>query len=124
MDNSSTVCAFDIGIKNLAFCVMRIASVATAGDRANPRTILGWENVNILASEAAPTKRTCLKCSAVAKYSAGDKLYCKRHVGDGGLRPLSDEAGKPLLKVPPMTTLRGIGGNAKSKEAIVADLAT
>ncbi len=64
-----TVCAFDIGIKNLAFCVY-------------DGTIKNWKNVNIIAPEEAPEKEVCSKCKLAAKWRLpSDALVCKRHLG-------------------------------------------
>ena len=59
------VLAFDIGIKNLAFCVLE-----------NNNSVLALENCNILE----PVEQVnCSKCTVKASYKAGDKVFCKRH---------------------------------------------
>jgi hypothetical protein len=63
--SQTKVLAFDIGIKNLAFCLME-------GSK-----IIRVENVNILESvEKVP----CANCSASASYKAGPHQVCKRHI--------------------------------------------
>lgn len=67
------LCAFDIGIKNLAFCVFDKSS-------GQPKA---WANVNILPDEpvAAP-KATCFNCKLKAKYKLpSQKVACKKHLG-------------------------------------------
>ena len=60
------VVAFDIGIKNLAFCVLE-----------QGRIVLGLENCNLLE----PVEQiTCTQCKLNASYTAADKPYCKRHI--------------------------------------------
>lgn len=60
------VIAFDIGIKNLAFCVLE-----------NDKNVLALENCNILE----PVEQVnCSKCAIKASYKAGDNVYCKRHI--------------------------------------------
>jgi hypothetical protein len=60
------VIAFDIGIKNLAFCILE-----------NDRSVLALENCNILE----PVEQvTCSKCTIKASYKAGESVYCKRHI--------------------------------------------
>ena len=60
------VLAFDIGIKNLAFCVLE-----------NNHSVLALENCNILE----PVEQVnCSKCTVKASYKAGDSVYCKRHI--------------------------------------------
>ena len=60
------IVAFDIGIKNLAFCVLE-----------NNETVLALENCNILE----PVEEVkCFMCSIKASYKAADKVFCKRHI--------------------------------------------
>jgi len=59
------VLAFDIGIKNLAFCILE-------GDQ-----VRALENCNILQS-VEPV--FCEKCKLRAAYTVEDKQYCKRHI--------------------------------------------
>lgn len=65
--SQTKVLAFDIGIKNLAFCLMENTILHTL------------ENVNILPSVE---KIICHSeaCSAAASYTAGSKHLCKRHI--------------------------------------------
>jgi hypothetical protein len=60
------VIAFDIGIKNLAFCVLE-----------NDKDVLALENCNILE----PVEQVnCSKCNLKASYKAADQVFCKRHI--------------------------------------------
>lgn len=59
------VLAFDIGIKNLAFCILENKHVCEL------------ENCNILP-EVEPI--ICEKCALKASYQAGTTLCCKRHI--------------------------------------------
>lgn len=60
------VLAFDIGIKNLAFCVL---------EQGN--TVLSLENCNLLE----PVESIhCSNCKANASYTAQQRPYCKRHL--------------------------------------------
>ena len=60
------VIAFDIGIKNLAFCILE-----------NNKNVLALENCNILA----PVEQiNCFRCSVRASYKAGNDVFCKRHI--------------------------------------------
>jgi hypothetical protein len=60
------VVAFDIGIKNLAFCVLEQGT-----------TVLGLENCNLLEPVI---HIICTHCKSNASYTAADKPYCKRHI--------------------------------------------
>jgi hypothetical protein len=59
------VLAFDIGIKNLAFCILE------------NQHVLGLQNVNLL-DPVEPI--ICGQCKAKASYRVGEAVYCKRHV--------------------------------------------
>lgn len=61
----SKVLAFDIGIKNLAFCILEGTNV------------IALENVNLL-----PPVETvaCHTCTLRASYRVHDNVYCKRHI--------------------------------------------
>ena len=59
------VLAFDIGIKNLAYCILE-----------NNTNVIGLENCNILE----PVQHVpCFMCKVKASYKAGDNFFCKRH---------------------------------------------
>lgn len=64
---SSKILAFDIGIKNLAYCVL------SDGNR-----ILSWENVNLIPSPESIHCSTCKKLKAT--FQVNQNPYCKRHV--------------------------------------------
>jgi len=59
------VLSFDIGIKNLAFCVLE------------DHTVVALKNCNILAP-VEPI--SCSVCTKRATYSIGQVTYCKRHI--------------------------------------------
>jgi hypothetical protein len=63
--SQTKVIAFDIGIKNLAFCILE------------NNTIHKLENVNILPTVE---KTHCSSCTAAASFTAGPNHYCKRHI--------------------------------------------
>lgn len=81
-----SVAAFDIGIKNLAYCILE-----------GGRTIRALENANIMPEEAPAA--TCAKCKARASWQSADGLTCKRHaskpIHDG---PTTLPALKELIK--------------------------
>ena len=77
----STVLAFDIGIKNLAYCILHsadaeaasagagagasVASVASVS--ASPASVIALENCNLIES-SAEAARLCSKCSSKATF--------------------------------------------------------
>jgi hypothetical protein len=105
----TTVCAFDIGIKNLAFCVM------AAGGQ-----IQAWANVNILAEEgAAEGPTTCSRCKAKAKWTAAAVPFCKRHLP---MKPIADADGKPYSKVPAVKVLKTFTTTNGKRDDLLADI--
>lgn len=66
---SHKVLAFDIGIKNLAFCIL------------NGNQVHALENVNLLPEvESVPCSSCKLRASFRVESDNGSAVYCKRHV--------------------------------------------
>ncbi len=97
------ILAFDIGIKNLAWCCLEKTGPAYK--------ILGWDNYNLLSesSNAAPSKKqTCHACSAKGAYDISGGLWsCVRHcpLGKPALR---DASGVILKKLPKVDVCRSL----------------
>jgi hypothetical protein len=119
----SQILAFDIGIKNLAWCCIR-----KEGERY---TILGWDNYNLLSdssnvSSSAKKKDVCKDCKAKGLYEHADSLFCSRHCPLPALRDLS---GNLLKKIPVLSDCKeillkkSIKAKAK-KDDIIQQLAT
>ncbi len=104
------ICAFDIGIKNLAFCIF---------DRsvAKPRA---WANVNILPdtpAAAAPPK--CNQCKVNAKFTLpSGKPSCKRHLGT--VEPLTCGSTVAALKAAAQEAKITIPKGAKKEDLMAA----
>jgi hypothetical protein len=101
----STVLAFDIGIRNLAWCLMEKAT-DTSGVN-----VLGWDNYDLLAGQSASTAKesaaNCLSCSSKATYETRGGVYCVRHCPLD--RPaFRDLSGSLVKKLPAATQLREI----------------
>lgn len=56
--------AFDIGIKNLAFCILQ------------EKHVVALENCNLLEEEPL----ICILCKLRASYTVESNIYCKRHI--------------------------------------------
>jgi hypothetical protein len=118
--NKGTLC-FDIGIKNLAWCVTTVT-----GEQI---TINGWGNYNLLeerASDDAGVKApSCASCSAKARFSSAIGLSCARHV-PASAPLLKDASGNLFTKIPGAPQLRailtekGVKPMPKTKDAMVA----
>lgn len=110
-DGYERVLAFDIGIKNLAYCIFDKPSKSNTADISGcTSTILAWENVNLLTDgTAAPVKTVCNRCVKAAKFAVVrdgvNSFYCGRHVPAD--RPAySKSDGKPYTSMPPATSLK------------------
>jgi hypothetical protein len=107
------IVAFDIGIKNLAYCVLDGSG-----------SIVALENANIMAAEPPPP--TCIKCKAKASLQTSEGLTCKRHAG----KPLMALRGqKPFTAMPTMAFLRQVLAEnelprATGKDAAIANILT
>ena len=100
-----SVLAFDIGIRNLAWCVMEKQTDSSGV------TILGWDNYDLLAGQSAATASasaaTCAGCSSKASYETRSNVYCVRHCPLD--RPaFRDLSGTLLKKLPAAKQLREI----------------
>lgn len=94
-----TVLAFDIGIRNLAFCLQRKNTDLSS----NPIEILKWDNYDLLAGQSAQTAKQsaehCSSCSAKATYESRARNYCVRHCPMD--RPaIRDLSGNLMKKLP------------------------
>lgn len=102
-----SVLAFDIGIRNLAWCVMK----KKTGTDASGLEILGWDNYDLLAGQSAATASesaaNCASCSSKASYETRGGVYCVRHCPLD--RPaFRDLSGNLLKRLPPAAGLREI----------------
>jgi len=89
-----SILAFDIGIKNLAWCVIK------------DNQILGWDNYNLMSESSNLTEtksKTCSHCKTKATYGK----VCSRHCPPTH-PPIRDLSGNILKKIPDMKTLREI----------------
>lgn len=110
------ILAFDIGIKNLAYCVLE----KTARD-----SIIAWENVNIFTDNAAEEipAAVCSRCQSkpkfyvkrVAPFETEEKtiFYCQRHLPPDR-PPIKDNSGNNYDSIPSLTDLKEIAAKSKS----------
>jgi hypothetical protein len=117
------ILAFDIGIKNLAYCLLEVGSAttsATAAAAATPR-IIDWANVNLLndgAEVGSKKKPVCQRCAKGGGWGilainaadgsavvADDAVYCARHI-PASAPALTDSDGKALKGSPKLADLR------------------
>jgi hypothetical protein len=119
MTESMKVLAFDIGIRNLAWCLM--------GSGTKP-AIIGWQNYDLLTgsgAEVPKVKTTCCKCSVTAAFTnpvAGPT--CLRHCPPTH-PPLKDLSGVVYKRIPDLKTLRLLEPTLKTtKVKFLESLAT
>ena len=120
MPDSQTILAFDIGIRNLAWCLLRVPT------EGKP-TILGWQNYDLLTGEtaAAAKKITCHKCSVKAAFTnpIDSGPTCLRHC-PATHPPLKDLSGAVYKRIPDMKTIRKLAPTIKTstKAAMITSL--
>lgn len=93
---SKTIISFDIGIKNLAYCIFTLPAV----------NVLAWDVVNLVpAVESTAPLCNCLKasksggvCGKKATYTHGDANYCLTHSKNSGKLVPSKETSPPYIK--------------------------
>jgi hypothetical protein len=113
------ILAFDIGIKNLAYCLLEKSSAAETIPK-----IIAWENVNILndgEGATAAAKPKCQRCNKNASYgilkmtdgvaSASD-YYCARHI-PATAPILTDSNGTAFTKIPAVAELKDVCARRK-----------
>jgi hypothetical protein len=91
---ANIICCFDIGIKNLAYCVY---------DSSNKK-ILDWNNYSLLEdSNVADVKEKykCILCDKNALYTYIEKYYCTKHC----VKPIFKDLSGNILKVMPNVSI-------------------
>ena len=92
MAAEQTICAFDLGIKNLSFCV------ATFDGSGGLVAVRRWANLNLLADGAESQSQTRCACGGPASWRTPlGALLCKRCVSKGkagSVVPLEIAGGK------------------------------
>lgn len=103
MTETSRVLAFDIGIKNLAWCLLE--------KKQTIYTIIDWDNYNLLSesSNMSAKKKTCQGCSAKAGFDCSGLLFCARHC-PASQPVLRDLSGTILKKLPKATVCKDLLG--------------
>jgi len=106
---SNIVCCFDIGIKNLSYCIFNSES----------KKILGWKNYSLLEDsdvKDVKQKYSCIICGKNGLYSFNEKDYCSKHC----LKPIfKDLSGNVLKKMPTVSVLKEITKQTGKKEELI-----
>ena len=98
---------FDMGIRNLAYCLVRHSGTTWS--------ILGWDNVDLLEGVAAQDAKTCVACSGPAKWRGPDgKKWCQARATQKRVKKTAKE--KPTLPTLPcaqsVVALRALAASA------------
>lgn len=110
MTGSQKILAFDIGIRNLAWCLM---------EGGTKPTILGWQNYDLLTgsgAEAPKVKNLCNRCSVSAAFTNPTEASptCLRHCPPSH-PPLKDPSGGAVFRrLPPLKILRNLVPTVRS----------
>ena len=120
MGEPKTILAFDIGIRNLAWCLLRAETTPQ---------ILGWQNYDLLTgqgAEAKPKKASCIRCSHAGIFTnpVDSGPTCLKHC-PATHPPFKDLSGTVFRKLPDMKSLRACAPTvrAATKTAFVEVLA-
>ena len=101
----SKLISFDIGIKNLAYCIFDISMIS----------ILDWnvidlssetENTSIIQDKCNCTLQSKKTCSKNAKYSMNSLFFCEKHAKSSSFLLPSKEFEEPSLKKKSVDSLR------------------
>jgi hypothetical protein len=102
--------SFDVGLRNLAFCVLEGTS------RSNLK-ITHWDLIDVMAESAGHDSPKCHKCKKPANWIRSEVYSCGRHKGSDELKCLT----KTELNKRPVESMRalcraaGIDGNTKKE---------
>lgn len=101
-----TVLAFDIGIRNLAWCILRKSDIS-----GTPIKVLGWENYDLLAGQSAnsgsQSKEACAQCSLKPSFETVSAKYCVKHC-PSTTPAFRDLSGNLMKKLPPAKEIHSI----------------
>jgi hypothetical protein len=117
----SRVLAFDIGIKNLAWCcgdVTRSDQTATTAGTSTSVVVRGWSNENLItgatADEDIAANQCCVCKKGSTNMSSTGQFYCVRHCPLPALRDPKTNA--LIKKKPAVTFLKTLAATFKAEK--------
>lgn len=126
MTDKKRILAFDIGIKNLAWCCADVIGSESGSEQV--LKVCGWSNENLITGGTAESDKAANRCEIcshkAAFWSQAGKGYCSRHCPP--LTPaLRDLSGNLVRKLPPVAVLKGIAqkNGAEKKDLKTKDTA-
>ena len=85
--------SIDVGIKNLAYCILE--KNANANANANDYKIIKWDSINLCGDEP-----NCLQCKNKASYTKNELNYCLTHAKKTGfIVPTKDNSPSVIKKM-------------------------
>ena len=91
--------SIDVGIKNLAYCILEKNTIANANANAianvNDYKIIKWDSINLCGDEP-----NCLQCKNKASYTKNELNYCLTHAKKTGfIIPSKDKSPSAIKKM-------------------------
>ena len=93
--------SIDVGIKNLAYCILEKNTDANANDNANANPnegdykIIKWDSINLCGDEP-----NCLECKNKASYTKNELNYCLTHAKKTGfIIPTKNNSSSAIKKM-------------------------
>jgi len=116
------ILAFDIGIKNLAWCLLGKNEVDSSGN-VLPDRLLGLANINIMETTETTQeedKKVCMKpeCKVAPSFQVGERGFCCRRHLPKDFVFLTNPDGKDIAtKIPNVSFLKKLLTKEESREA-------
>jgi hypothetical protein len=112
MSGFKRVLAFDIGIRNLAWCFLE------KGEKQ--WSILGWENYDLIAGSSSEEAKQaqvvlCETCKKKGTHTIPSGIICCRKHCPPEFPPIADLSGNLLKKIPALPVLKILVGSAGKK---------
>lgn len=126
---TSTILSFDIGIKNMSFCLLRLQN------RQSNAEIVVWDNINLTESvaigECSVPAKNGEKCTGQTRFSRNKICYCLKHFKKTAFFEATTELAPAALKKSSVPRLLELcekynvpTGSCNKKKALAALLAT
>lgn len=119
------VLAFDIGIKNLAWCLMEKGELDSSGKEIIP-SLIGLSNVNIMENWITSNaiekedRKDCMKpeCKVLPSFQVGERGFCcRRHLPKDYKFLPNPDGGDLVTKIPNISQLKKLLSTDELKEA-------
>jgi hypothetical protein len=116
------IVSFDVGIKNMAYCVFEISNTECK--------ILDWNVINLMNDSEIQEhvikcnmviKKTKNKCNNIAKYSKGEQCFCEKHAKISEFQIPTKECSPTQLKKMKIIELFQFANNKKIPEVNMYD---